>query len=219
MFSELKMLEVLRLPVGQLKANCYLVYDSESSDAIVIDPGDDAQFIINNISQNDLNVNMVLATHGHFDHIMAVNETKLAFDVPFLMAEEDQFLVERMRDSAKYFVKTDPGPPPQIDKFIKDGDIIKVGSYTFDVLSTPGHTPGGVSLYEEKEKTLFVGDLVFKEGLFGRTDFSYSDSNQLNSSVQKIMSLPENTMIYSGHGEKTSIKNIKLLLDRDGIIN
>ena len=202
------MITVKTLKVGQLRTNCYLVIDDKTNKCMIIDPGDDADYIIRIISDQELIPTKIVATHGHFDHILAVTELKLAYNIPFLMHEKDMFLLKRMRSSAKYFTGVLADPPPKVDKFLSKGDKVRLGKTYLEVLETGGHTPGGISLYSANNSTIFVGDLVFSRGAIGRCDFAYSNNVVLRKSVEKTMSLPESTVIYPGHGDKTSISQL-----------
>ena len=201
-------MEVVRIEVGQLKANCYLLIDEATSSCLVIDPGDDADYIQRIIVDNDVTPKAIVATHAHFDHIMAVNEMKLAYNVPFLMHSQDAFLLSRMQSSAKHFTGVDPGPTPTIDVELKTGRLV-IHTWDMRVIATPGHTPGSVSLHLPKERCVFVGDLVFAGGYVGRTDFKYSLDDYLHESIQKILELPDETTVYPGHGEETSVGQIR----------
>lgn len=198
-----------RLVVGQLASNCYIFYDNNSREAIIIDAGDDGEFIINKIRDLNLRPQAVIATHGHFDHILAVTELKLAFNIPFLIHRGDIPIVKRMERTAKYFTGLKPDPAPQYDKLVKDQENIKIGESNLMVISTPGHTPGSVSLYSEKENILFTGDTIFADGSYGRTDLAGGDANKLKDSILKILSYPEDTIIYPGHGDESTIKKEK----------
>lgn len=193
------------LVVGQLQTNCYLVFDESSSQGIIIDPGDDADYISRIISDEKIKPTKIIATHGHFDHIMATAELQLAFDIPFLIHKNDEFLVKRMNETSLYFTGVKGGLIPKINDFLKQEQEIKVGNLIFKIIETPGHSPGGISLYSQKENTAFVGDLVFVNGGVGRTDFSYSNPLDLESSIKNIFSLPNKTSIFPGHGLETSI--------------
>ena len=193
------------LTVGQLATNCYLVFSK--SDAIIVDPGDDADFIMNKIKDLELSPKLILATHGHFDHVLAVTELKLAFNIPFYIHKNDQFLLKRMAKTAKYFTGFDPGPAPIPDGFLKDGQIIGLGKEKIKAMYTPGHTPGGVSFYSKG--VIFVGDLLFNDGSVGRTDLEGGDKKLLDKSIKNIIKLPGITTIYSGHGEASSVQQEK----------
>lgn len=193
-------LEVITLIVGLMQENCYLVYDSKSRETVIIDPGDDADYIERIISDNKLVPKSIIATHGHFDHIMAVLELKLAYNIPFYIHKNDEFLVKNMQSSAKHFLGIVADPPPNIDYFLDSKSKIKFGDISLEIIETPGHTPGSCCLYFKKENILFTGDLLFEDGSVGRTDFSYSSREKLYKSLQKIQKLPAKTQILPGHG-------------------
>jgi hydroxyacylglutathione hydrolase len=197
---------IKKYSLGSLQANCYFLI--EDNDLILIDPGDEASFILEEIQRQRLNLKAILATHGHFDHIGAVGEIKKSFDVPFYINEKDLFLVERLNETAKYFLGYNPYflPPKNIKEL--NNKTLHVSRFTFDVISTPGHTPGSVCFYFQKAKLVFTGDTLFKNGI-GRYDFSYSDKKELFKSLKKILSLPDETLIYPGHGEQTVIGDEK----------
>jgi len=194
------------LVVGQLQTNCYLVADQKSRAAVVIDPGDGAEYIHNKIRDLELIPTKIVATHGHFDHILAAFEIQQAYKIPFLINAKDTFLVERMQDTAKFFLKINIHQiPPHVDGDLKEGSKINFGSLTFKVIETPGHTPGSVCLYFEDSKIMFTGDTLFKSGV-GRTDFSYGSQNDLEDSLKKIKHYPGGSRILSGHGEETCLE-------------
>jgi len=192
-------MKIEKVIVGQLATNCYLLWDEEGLEAVIIDPGDDADYIIRRIGDFNLSPRFILATHGHFDHILGVTELKLAFNIPFLIHQKDLFLVKRAGKTAKFFtgIGEEPFLPP--DGFIKEGDKIVFGKESLKVIETPGHTPGSVSFYSSG--FLFSGDLIFAEGV-GRTDFAYSSKEELQKSIKEVLKLPEETTIYLGHGEE-----------------
>lgn len=200
-------LEVLRLPVGQFNANCYLVYDYYSREALVVDPGDSADFILTKIIEFDLNPRGIIATHGHFDHLGAASEIVLSYPVPFMIHKKDEFLLMRLRRTSIHFTKIDPGPEPQVDRFIKGGDSVSVGNSNLKVIETPGHTPGSIVLYCREQKIIFSGDLIFINGEVGRSDHSYSSPSTLQASIQKITKLPDKTIVYPGHNGEFSIED------------
>ena len=197
------MLTIKRMPVGPMAANCYLVYEEEGK-ALIIDPGDEAEFISRVILEKGLAPQRIIATHGHFDHLLAANELKLAFDIPFLASKKDSFLISRIPILAKKYLG-EAALPLKIDSNIKEGDKIRVGKYVFEVIETPGHTPGSLCLLAMREKVLFGGDLIFKDGSVGRYDFGYSDKEVLKISVAKILKLPGDTTIYPGHSEEFTV--------------
>lgn len=201
--------EVVALPVGQLKANCYLVYDSEFLNTFIVDPGDDADFIYQKITDLNLTPQAIIATHAHFDHIMAVNELKINFKIPFYLPRGEEELLSWMRKSALYFTKTDPGPAPKVDKFIDENTALEIENCKLKIISTPGHTPGGVCLYLKASNILLSGDTIFARGGVGRYDFPYSNKTALKKSIEKLLKLPDDTKVFPGHGEPTTIGEFK----------
>jgi glyoxylase-like metal-dependent hydrolase (beta-lactamase superfamily II) len=196
------------LVVGQLQTNCYLVWDEKTEEGIIIDPGDDAEYIINKLRDFNIKPVAILATHGHFDHLLAVNELKMAYKIPFMLHKKDLSLLGRTRESARYFTGLDVGPAPKVDIFLKNKDQIKFGQEKLQVLETPGHSPGGVGFYSKDRGVLFSGDTIF-QGSVGRTDFSYSSETDLLKSIKKIFKLPLDTRILPGHGPETTIEEEK----------
>lgn len=207
-------MEIKTLKTGQLVTNCYLLHDKKSKDVAIIDPGDDAGYIINQLNDLNKTPSKIIATHGHFDHILAANELKLAFNIPLLMHKEDVFLLKRMPSSAKYYTGLETGLPPLVNCYLEEEDIIKVGEYELKIFNSPGHTPGGVALYCKKAGVLFTGDTFFEKGGVGRTDFVYSNNKHLMKSIEKLLKLPNKTVVYPGHGNKTTIKKAKGYLER-----
>jgi len=202
------MLIIERLSVGEFSTNCYLLYDSLTKDTLIIDPGDDADYIIDTLSRLALKPSAILATHGHFDHIMAAFALQNSFNIPFMVHKNDLFLVKDMVSRVKYLLKLNSDPSPKIDKYLDEKMRIKIGKNEIRVLETPGHTPGSVTFEIEDQNIMFVGDLVFKGNYFGRTDFKYSSYTNLLKSFKKILSFPKNTLVYSGHGEATKVLDL-----------
>jgi glyoxylase-like metal-dependent hydrolase (beta-lactamase superfamily II) len=196
-------LQILSFSLGEHGANCYIVADKAKKEAVIIDPADAGEFLVEKVSQYDLSVKRVLATHGHFDHILAATYLQLALDVPFYVHREDEFLVKRMKDSATHFLGRDPGPSPKVSGYIAGGDKINIGKLSIEIIDTPGHTPGSVTFLVEN--AAFVGDLIFAGGAVGRTDFKYANEEKLNSSIDKIFSLPKETLILPGHGQSSLV--------------
>lgn len=197
-------MKILTLPVGQLQTNCYLLIDEKTEKVLIIDPGDDADYIQRIISDHSCTPIKIIATHGHFDHIMAITELKLAYNIPFLINKKDEFLVKNVQSSAKHFLGIQPDPPPTIDKYL--AKTVTFGNEKLEVIETPGHTPGSICLYHKKSNSLFTGDLLFSQGSVGRTDFSYSNTNHLQESLKNIFSLPLSIAIYPGHGNPSTLK-------------
>ncbi len=196
-------MNILTYPLGELQANCYFLI--QDKDCIIIDAGDSADFILEKVSSQNLNVLAVFATHGHFDHVMAVGELQASLDVPFYISLKDQFLLDRVEQTAKHFLGHTPiVMPVKKATDLKDGKL-EIGEFKLEIIPTPGHTPGCVCIYLESESALFTGDTLFKDGI-GRYDFSYADKKQLLSSIKHLIKeLPEDTLVYSGHGDPTTL--------------
>jgi len=191
---------IKKYPLGPLQANCYFLI--ERGDLILIDPGDEASFILEEIQRQRLNLVGIFATHGHFDHIGAAGEIQKSFDVPFYISKKDLFLVERLNETARYFLGYHPYfLTPRNIKNLEIENSLKIKNFKLKIIFTPGHTPGSVCFYFEKEKIVFTGDTLFKDGV-GRTDFSYSSSKDLKISLSKIFSLYPDIIVYPGHGRE-----------------
>ncbi|OGM01904.1 hypothetical protein A2115_00455 [Candidatus Woesebacteria bacterium GWA1_41_8] len=206
---------ILRLPVGQMEANCYLLYDERTKEALVIDPGDEADFIISKLRDYDLLPKAVIATHGHFDHVGAVSEIVIAFSLPFMASKLEEPLLKKAQFSAKHFSGQVILPVSPIAVCLKDGDRIPIGSMQLIVIQTPGHTPGGICLYSGKERLLICGDIIFADGTVGRYDFYYSDKKVLDKSIKRLMNLPNGTVVYPGHGNEFNLGDWRVVARGD----
>lgn len=192
------------LILGELKTNCYII--SRGTDCLLIDPADGADFILEKISRENKKVRAIFATHGHFDHILAVGELQLSLDVPLYVNKNDDFLVQRLNTTAQHFLGYDPMAlaPSHITHVPSNDENIVIEPFVFRLLQVPGHTPGSIALYFEREQIVFTGDTLFKDAI-GRTDLSYSDKKELTKSLQKLFTLPLETIVYPGHGDSTTI--------------
>jgi len=201
---------IRKFSLGQLQANCYFVIDHH--DCLIIDPADDANFLLEEILRQKLSIKALLATHGHFDHLMAVGEIQASFKAPLYISDKDLFLVDRLDETAAYFLgcQTSIIKPSIIKKISqeKPDRTNLLPAFGLEIIPTPGHTPGSLSFYFPKVKTIFSGDTLFKQGI-GRYDFSYARKKDLESSLKKILQLPEKTVVYPGHGDATTIKDEK----------
>ena len=200
-------MEIIGLTVGALATNCYLVFDSDDRSGLIIDPGDEANFISEKILQLNFKPVAIIATHGHFDHILAARELQLAFQIPFLIHQEDEKIVNYMSQSAQWWLKREIiEQPPKIDEYLIEGQTVSFGSEQLTVFHAPGHTPGSICLYSKKEKILFSGDVIFKDGI-GRTDLPYSSPLAMEKSLKKIRQKLSSFIVYPGHGEKFYLSN------------
>lgn len=194
------------LILGQLDTNCYLIWNEETKEGMVIDPADDGVAISDEIQNKELKIKGVLLTHGHFDHTLAALDIKLIFNCPIYMSSKDMFLLNRQEGTSTHFLKRKIDTPNiiGIDYDLEEIKKIELGKDVLEVIKTPGHTPGSVCFYDKKNNLLFSGDTLFKD-FRGRTDFKYGSTSNIFESLRKLMKLPEETTVLSGHGEETSI--------------
>ncbi|MBF0099604.1 MAG: MBL fold metallo-hydrolase [Desulfobacterales bacterium] len=194
------------LVVGPIMTNCYIVGCEQTRSAIVIDPGDETHKILMKLAQLQLKVKYIVNTHGHFDHVGGNKKMKEATHADILIHPDDAVMLPRISLTAMSFGLTVENSPPA-DNTIDHGDEIQVGDITFQVIATPGHTLGGISLYTDS--VVFVGDTLFS-GSIGRTDFPGGDYDTLISTIKRrLFVLPDHVTVYSGHGPATTIKREK----------
>jgi glyoxylase-like metal-dependent hydrolase (beta-lactamase superfamily II) len=195
-------IEVITLIVGPLLSNCYIVWDNNIKKGLIIDPGDDSDKILKTINKLEVGIEYIIATHGHFDHVGAVASLKKELNIKFIAHKNDFFFIEDSENAARRW-GFEIQKPPKPDNFIEDGDIIQIGSLNFEVLHTPGHSPGGISLFQNG--MVFCGDTLF-QGSIGRTDFRKGSLEELIKSIKtRLYTLPDDTIVYSGHGPITTI--------------
>lgn len=194
-------MKINNIIVGPLQSNCYIVHDEKSLDALVIDPGDEAKKIFSVIEAKKLNVKYIVCTHAHFDHIGALAEIREKTNAKIVINKNDLEIYSMAKDQAAFW-GYDIKQPPEPDIFVTEGDELLIGSLAFSILSTPGHSPGGMCLY--REGIIFTGDTVFA-GSVGRTDFYGGSIEELKKSFVKIISLPPDTRIFPGHGDPSTV--------------
>ncbi|MDR0463409.1 MAG: MBL fold metallo-hydrolase [Pseudomonadales bacterium] len=212
--------------VGALQTNCFFIINPKKETVVIVDPGDDGDFLSEKIVSTGLNPTNILLTHGHFDHGGGTLPLRLNFpELSLIVPKKDLNLYKNAAKSASYFgVAIDPQAPPthlvEIRKgqpqftTINNGADLENFLPDWQWLDTPGHTPGGISLFHPKHRLLIAGDNIFNFGQIGRTDFKYSDSAKLASSIRtKLLTLPDNTIVFPGHEEifNLDIQNKKYL--------
>ncbi len=195
---------MLTITVGPLEVNCYIIWDTATREAFIIDPGGDAGVITGAVKREGLKVRYIVNTHGHFDHVGADGELKAALSAPLAIHRDDAGLLQDAHEHGVFFgVKTPRQPAP--DMLLEGGERLKAGGLTIEVIHTPGHTAGGVCLYARKEKLLFTGDTIFS-GSVGRTDFPGGSHEALMDSItKKILPLGDDIAVLPGHGPRSTI--------------
>lgn len=193
-------------PVSELT---YILYD-ETNECVIVDPGcyypEEEQELSSFIKGNNLTVKHIINTHLHFDHVFGVNYVTEKYNQPLQACMEDKILLDNYKTQLGMFRFPDDGKPtPQIGIYLKEGDQIHFGNQTLDVLFVPGHSPGSIVFYNKEAGVAIVGDVLFK-GSVGRTDLIGGNHTQLISGIKdKLLTLPDNTIIYPGHGPSTTI--------------
>jgi hydroxyacylglutathione hydrolase len=192
------------LTVGPFAANCYIVGSSSSKEGMIIDPGSDAETIMRTVQQAELSISVIAITHAHMDHVGALREVQQKTNARFAIHEAERGFV--FSTPMRMLTSLGVAPvksPPRPDRLLKDGDFIDFGDLHFEVLYTPGHSSGGICL--SGHGVVFSGDTLFKLGI-GRTDFPGMSYERLIKSIrEKLMVLPDETIVHPGHGPATTI--------------
>ena len=192
---------VTRLVLGPLDTNCFIVADDDTGPLIVIDPAWDGDVVVDAIAGRP--VAAIVLTHGHFDHIAAAADVVEATKAPLLVHVADEEKIATAAGSGAANFGLDVSAPPA-DRLLSDGDIVEAGALALAVMHTPGHTPGSICLYAEAGAQLFSGDTLFA-GSVGRTDFAGGDPRQMQRSIARLASLPDEVAVHPGHGPYTTI--------------
>ncbi|HMK61821.1 MAG TPA: MBL fold metallo-hydrolase [Dissulfurispiraceae bacterium] len=187
--------------VGPLQVNCHIVGDDQTGRAMVIDPGDEPDMIMDAVRKLNLKVEYIICTHGHFDHVGAVGDIRKDTDAKIVINESELHVYNSAAEMAHYFgLEFDQQPEP--DVFVDEEDSVSIGNLKFAVLRTPGHSPGGITLYGEG--IAVTGDTLFA-GSIGRTDLPGGDEKMMGKSLRRLLSLPGDTKILCGHGPSSTI--------------
>ncbi len=193
---------LIRLIVGPLQVNCFILADEKTKEAVVIDPGDDAGEILKVIRDKGLKVKYIVNTHAHFDHVGANRAVKEATGAELLLHEGDAPLLASAAKQSSAFGMNPVSSPPA-DRYVSHGDVITAGEISLKVLHTPGHSPGGICLLGDG--MVFTGDALFA-GSIGRTDLFGGDLMTLIRAIREnLMTLPDDTNVFSGHGPASTI--------------
>lgn len=199
-------MQIHTLPLGPLGTNCYIVHNQ--SEALIFDPGGDSHTLINFLTENSLNPISILLTHGHFDHIGAVQDFRTYYNIPVYIHEsEADWLTDGNLNGSLYFQMGEISCKPA-DHFLKEGTQ-QIGDFTFEVRHVPGHSPGGLAFIFHEDKLVIGGDSLFYQGI-GRTDLPGGNQDVLLNSIHtKLFTIENSYTVYPGHGPKTTIENEK----------
>ena len=192
------------LPVGPLQCNCSIIGDEATREAIVIDPGDEIEDILALVAKHQLNVKQIVITHAHIDHVGGAMKLRALTGAPLLLNQNDQALLKMLDVQATWIGVPDPGKV-EIDHSLSQDETLKAGSLAAYVVHTPGHTEGSICLYFPVEKKLIAGDTLFA-GSIGRTDLPGGSFDKIIRSLhEKVLALPDDTVVVPGHGPLTTI--------------
>lgn len=195
-------MKIETITVGGFAMNSYLLIDEDSGEAIYIDPGAEADRLIQKAEDEEISLKFIINTHCHIDHAAEVEQVMNHFNIPFYIHNGDLGLLNSLKEQGSYFGIAVEGTP-QVSKFLEDGDKLTVGSSDCLVIHTPGHSPGGISI--KVGSNVFVGDCLFLDSI-GRTDLPGGDYDQLINSIRtRLLSLDDATKVYPGHGPPTTI--------------
>lgn len=210
-------IEIHFFKVGEMRTNCYLVIEPKNELGMVVDPGDEGDFISEEILQLGVKIKYLVLTHSHFDHLGGLLPLKLNFPQAKILASGlDKKIYQAAARSALYWQGQAIDPPPPIDEDLEDIKQFELGRQKWQVIATPGHTPGGKCFFyqpknRQSEPILLSGDTIFALGAVGRTDFVYASQEKLQKSLEKLWKLPPATLVLPGHGRTTTIGDEKTI--------
>lgn len=199
-----KKLRILMRVLGSVSTNCYFLINDRTKETIIIDPADNAGEIEKVISENGLLPKAVFLTHGHFDHILAASKIREVYGLPVVACADEK----KILNNSSYNLSSSFGNAFVLDadRYVEDGAIISEAGFVIKMIATPGHTEGSACYYIQEEDVLISGDTLFEESV-GRTDFYSGSMSEIVRSIKdKLFVLPEETVVYPGHGEQTTIK-------------
>lgn len=193
------------LTVGLLQENCYILGCDQTHRGVIVDPGDEAQAILRLIDEMGLEIEKIINTHAHFDHVLAVNEVKKATGATFYLHKKDLPILRDVPERVQLWLDSEVEPVDDPDEFLEHGQVITFGSESLEVRFTPGHAPGHVVFVDHKNHQVFGGDTLF-QGSIGRYDLPGADGPTLLRSIrEQLLSLPDDYVVYPGHGGATNI--------------
>lgn len=201
-------MKVERFVLGSLGTNCYLLINEETKELVIVDPATCPDYLVSHVKSNGYAPKAIFLTHGHFDHVMGIDDWVKEFHIPVYLHEEEKQILENpeLNLSSMFGTSYDYND----GKCLKDKDVLEVAGLTFKIIHTPGHTSGGCCYYEEAAGVLISGDTLFCQSV-GRSDFPTGSMATLARSIkEKLFCLPDETMVYPGHNEQTSIGDEKM---------
>ena len=194
--------------LGPVSTNCYTVYNCATGEGVIVDPGDNAEYIEKQCRQMGITPKAILLTHGHFDHMLAADSVREAFGIPIYVSEQDDVMLGEVSLNLSGTCGTER-MSLHGDRIVKDGEELHFLGLSWKVIATPGHTAGSVCYYIPSEEVLFAGDTLFADS-YGRTDLPTGSMRDIAASIrQKLFALPEDTIVYPGHGNATTIGHEK----------
>lgn len=201
-------MRIKTMVLGPVQTNCYLIYDDETKRGFLVDPADQSETIERACTGLGVKPEAILLTHGHGDHILAAEDLRKKYGIPVLAGErERELLADPSLNLSAALGLGSVGL--RADREVKDGEELELAGFRLKVLATPGHTKGSVCYLDEREKVLISGDTLFEESL-GRTDFPTGSTKEIVDSISRVLfSLPEEIMVYPGHGDPTTIGHEK----------
>ncbi len=193
------------LTVGLLQENCYILGCEDSLRGVIIDPGDSARALLNEVDEMGLTIEKIINTHSHFDHVLAVNAVRAATGATFHLHHEDLPILHAAPERVREWLGARIDPIDEPDHYLEQGHVIEFGTEALEVRFTPGHSPGHVVFVDHGNEQVFAGDTLFR-GSIGRFDLPLADGRKLLDSIQnQLLTLPDNYVVYPGHGEATTI--------------
>ncbi len=196
-------MEIKTIVNGKLATNSYLIYCKATRQAAVIDPAEGVSQIMTEVNKLGLNLGLIINTHGHADHISGNKKLVEEYGCQIAISSQDAPMLTEIDDNFAIYLGLD-GQQPEPDRLLAEGDIIQIGEIKLSVIATPGHTEGGIALYDNDQGVLFSGDTLFKKSM-GRVDLPGGNLDKIRASLKKLCRLPGKTIVYPGHGPSTTI--------------